>query len=66
MARRHIGQERLLDHAGGKPRSSLEALDCLIDWRPLDQALAGMYAAAKGEPAWPPLAMFKALARGVV
>ena len=28
---------------------------------PLAQALSGVYAAAKGEPAWPPLALFKAL-----
>jgi transposase, IS5 family len=61
VARRHIGQERVSDDAGGKPRSSLETLNCLIDWAPLDQALAVVYAAAKGEPAWPPLAMFKAL-----
>jgi transposase, IS5 family len=61
VARRHIEQERVFDDAGGKPRSSLETLNCLIDWAPLDQALAVVYAAAKGEPAWPPLAMFKAL-----
>jgi transposase, IS5 family len=61
VPRRHIGQERLFDNAGVKPRSSLVALDCLIDWTSLNEALAGVYAAAKGEPAWPPLAMFKAL-----
>lgn len=28
---------------------------------PVGQALSGIYAAAKGEPAWPPLVLFKAL-----
>ena len=33
----------------------------LIDWSLLDRHLADIYAAAKGEPAWPPLALFRAL-----
>lgn len=61
MARRRIGQERVFGDAGARARSSLGALDGLLDWTPLEQALAGVYAAVKGEPAWPPLAMFKAL-----
>jgi IS5 family transposase len=32
----------------------------VIDWAPIDRALAGISGAAKGEPAWPPLALFKA------
>jgi transposase, IS5 family len=61
MAQRRIGQERLsLDTKAGR-HTSLDELLALIDWAPADQALAGLYASAKGEKAWPPLAMFKAL-----
>lgn len=62
MAQRRIGQEKLrLNHSDERRRSSLDEIDGLIDWAPLAQALSGVYAAAKGEPAWPPLALFKAL-----
>jgi IS5 family transposase len=43
------------------PRSSLDELATLIDWQPVAALLDPLYSAAKGEPAWPPLAMFKAL-----
>jgi IS5 family transposase len=33
----------------------------LIDWSPVAELLDPLYPAAKGEPAWPPLAMVKAL-----
>ncbi len=36
-------------------------LATLIDWAPVEAQLKDVYAAAKGEPAWPPLALFKAL-----
>jgi IS5 family transposase len=35
----------------------LDDLAKLIDWTPVEQALAGISNAAKGEPAWPPLAL---------
>ena len=62
MARRQIGQERLrigVEKALG--RTSLDEMSALIDWVAIDRRLAGIYAAAKGEPAWPPLALFRAL-----
>ena len=61
MAHRAIGQERL--DLADRPRapSSLDELNLLIDWRPVAALLEPLYPAAKGEPAWPPLAMFKAL-----
>ena len=62
MARRQIGQEVFAFVAEPTPRHcSLDRLCGLIDWSSLDQYLAGIYAAAKGEPAWPPLAPFRAL-----
>ncbi|GAC1587717.1 MAG: IS5 family transposase [Sphingomicrobium sp.] len=33
----------------------------MIEWSPVAALLDPLYSAAKGEPAWPPLAMFKAL-----
>jgi len=62
MARRQIGQEILgfgTDRANRM--SSLEKLSELIDWAPVDLLLADIHSASKGEAAWPPLALFKAL-----
>lgn len=61
MAHRRIGQEVLRFSAKAGRPTSLDALGALIDWVPAGRALAGLYTAAKGEKAWPPLAMFKAL-----
>jgi IS5 family transposase len=60
MGRRRIGQERL-SIASGTARTSLDEISALVDWAAIDRHLAGVYAAAKGEPAWPPLALFRAL-----
>jgi transposase, IS5 family len=62
MARRRIGQERLNVGAERSPRSvSFNEISVLIEWAEIDRHLAGIYAAAKGEPGWPPLALFKAV-----
>jgi IS5 family transposase len=62
MARRQIGQEQLA-LGGVEPRggSSLDEVAALVDWTELDCSLAGISASAKGEPGWPPLALFRAL-----
>ena len=64
MGRRRIGQEQLaLD--GQEPRGgrSLDEVSALVDWTELDRLLAGTSASAKGEPGWPPLALFRGLLR---
>ncbi len=61
MAHRSIGQERFGFASHMRPASSLDELGKLIDWRPVAAILDPLYSAAKGEPAWPPLSMFKAL-----
>lgn len=61
MAHRSIGQERFGFVGRGGSRSSLDKLVELVDWDPVSELLDPLYSAAKGEPAWPPLAMFKAL-----
>ena len=61
MAHRSIGQERFDLADRPQASSSLDALAQLIDWRSVAGLLEPLYPASKGEPAWPPLAMFKAL-----
>jgi transposase, IS5 family len=62
MGQRRIGQERLrLEQASEGRQSSLDEISELIDWSPIAQTLSDIYSAAKGELAWPPLALFKAL-----
>lgn len=62
MSRRRIGQERFgFGDGRGGARSSLDDLVGLIDWAPVERALAEISSAAKGEPAWPPLALLRAL-----
>lgn len=62
MGRRRIGQERFgfIGERSGRP-SCLDDLAALIDWAAVERHLAVIPCAAKGEPAWPPLALFKAL-----
>lgn len=61
MAHRFIGQESLGFAARSKTSSSLDDLDALIDWNRIAAMLDDIHASARGEQAWPPLAMFKAL-----
>ncbi|WP_188261090.1 IS5 family transposase [Azospirillum tabaci] len=62
MARRRIGQEEFRFPAeGGRRSSALDEASALLDWSGIDRLLAPIYAAEKGERAWPPLALFKAL-----
>lgn len=61
MSRRRIGQEAFGFSVDRHGASSLDDLVGLIDWAPIDQALVVISSAAKGEPAWPPLALFKAM-----
>jgi IS5 family transposase len=39
----------------------LDDLRDLIDWAPIERQLAVVSCSAKGQPAWPPLALFKAM-----
>lgn len=61
MAHRSIGQEQLGLSDQARRACSLDELRDLIDWQPIAGLLANLYASAKGEQAWPPLAMFRAL-----
>ena len=61
VPQRSIGQERLSFAPTSRSSSTLDRLSDLIDWTPVAGLLEPLYPASKGEPAWPPLAMFKAL-----
>ena len=61
MVHRLIGPETLNAVAPSRSTSSLDKLAELIAWAPIERRLEGLYPASKGEAAWPPLAMFKAL-----
>ena len=62
MARRRIGQEHLrLGERESRRTGSLDVLQGLIAWAEIDRHLAPVYASAKGEQAWPPLSLIKAL-----
>ena len=66
MARRRIGQESFGFARGERGRNGrLDAIDAAIDWASDRGLLDGIHASAKGEPAWPPLALFKALLLGL-
>src|SRR4029079_14839095 len=65
MARRRIGQLGWMDAAVGqrqsKRRDVLSELSALLDWSCFEVLLNGIHAAAKGEPAYPPLMMLRVL-----
>jgi IS5 family transposase len=61
VARRSIGQEQFVFGERERATSSLDTLVSLIDWHQVAALLDPLYPATKGEPAWPPLAMFRAL-----
>lgn len=62
MARRRIGQESFGFGSGRLSRHSpLDALLGLIEWASIEHHLNTISCAAKGEPAWPPIALFKAM-----
>lgn len=65
MPRRRIGQLSWVDGALSqrqeRRRDVLAEIDALVDWMPFAATLKDVHDAAKGEPAYPPLIMFKVL-----
>lgn len=60
MPRRRIGQETFGFGVADRA-TALDELHRLIDWAPVEAALEVIPVAQRGEAAWPPLALFKAL-----
>jgi len=61
MSHRSIGQEQFGFVQQARAPSVFDEISNLIDWEMIAAVLDPLYPATKGEPAWPPLAMFKAL-----
>jgi transposase, IS5 family len=65
MGQRRIGQLGFLDAAlaqrGPSRRDDLGEIHGLLDWSPFERELSGIHTSTKGEPAYPPLMMFKIL-----
>jgi len=62
MGRRQIGQESLgFVQEPAARHSSLDDLSSLVNWSEVEHLLRDVSNSAKGEPAWPPLALFKAM-----
>ena len=63
MPRRAIGQEELLPLSEpiGSRCGDLDGLARTLNWEPISAQLNDIYTGRKGEPAWPPMALFKAL-----
>jgi IS5 family transposase len=61
MSRRRIGQKSFGFGDRRGRQSSLDELAKLIDWTRVEAQFVDISSSAKGEPAWPPLALFKAL-----
>ena len=65
MSRSQIGQDQFGLSECNYRRLSLDGLPNLIDWFAIDQRLPGIFSASKGEPVWPPFALFKSLVLAV-
>lgn len=63
MRRKRIGQLGFGEAAirASRGRDTLGEINRLVDWAPIERLLDGIHAAARGEPAYPPLMMFKVL-----
>ena len=58
LTQRSLADGMLIDHDALK---ELDGVHELIDWSRLEQLLSGIHASPRGEKAWPPLMMVKAL-----
>jgi len=64
MSHRAVAQMSLADELvarRGGQNEQLGKIERLVQWKPLERMLKGIYAAAEGRPSYPPLTMFKAL-----
>ncbi len=61
MQQVRTGQLGLVDGLVSVRCSFLSEVDRLIDWRPLERILQGIYGSPKGRPSYPLLTMFKVL-----
>ena len=53
-----LADSMMIDHDALK---ELDEVNEFIDWHRIERLLQGIYSSSRGEKAWPPLLMFKAL-----
>ena len=58
LKQKSLADALLVQHAA---LTELDDVDQLIDWQPIETLLAGIHNKKRGEQAWPPLMIFKAL-----
>ena len=58
LKQRSLGDALLIDH---EALQELDGVHGLIDWSRLEQLLINIHSSTRGEKAWPPLMMLKAL-----
>ena len=58
LTQRSLAEAMLIDHDALK---ELDDVHALIDWSRIEQRLSDIHSKTRGEQAWPPLMMFKAL-----
>lgn len=58
---RKSGQMGFSDAIVERRRSFLDDVDAMIDWKPFEKELAGVYNSGVGRPSYPQLALFKTL-----
>ncbi|MFT5211642.1 MAG: IS5 family transposase [Flavobacterium sp.] len=58
LKQRSLADSMLIDHDALR---ELDDVHALINWLPLEQLLSGIHSKSRGEKAWPPIMMFKAL-----
>ena len=61
MAQHSIGQEQFRFAGRPRPSPALDELAKLIAWNSIAELLDPLHPTTKGEPAWPPVVMFRAL-----
>ena len=63
--RRKVGQLGFSDipvtRRGNGSNDALSQIDRLVDWAAVERLLSGVHSSSRGEPAYPPLVMFKVL-----
>lgn len=58
LKQRSLADSMMIDHDANK---ELDAMHKFVDWHRIEQLLQGIHANSRGEKAWPPLLMFKAI-----
>ena len=58
LKQRSLAEDMIIDHEALK---ELDGVDEQIDWSRIEKLLMHIHSSNKGEKAWPPLMMFKAL-----